>query len=72
MSMYKKVKSGIYSLKSFLVHGRYKTERWDYDHHVVPPLSSSSTFRLSSAKRGAQGFKEFAAPGGMDFEKPPI
>jgi len=70
--MYKKVKSGIYSLKSFLVHGRYKTERWDYDHHVVPPLSSSSTFSLTSAKRGAKGFQEFALPGGKDFEKPPI
>jgi cystathionine beta-lyase/cystathionine gamma-synthase len=72
MSMYKKVRSGIYSLKSFLVHGRYMTKRWDYDHHVVPPLSSSSTFRLSSAERGARGFQEFAQPGGMDFQKPPI
>ncbi len=72
MSMYKKVRSGVYSLKSFLVHGRFKTERWDYAHHVVPPLSSTSTFRLDSSKRGAQGFMEYAQPGSMDFEKPPI
>jgi hypothetical protein len=27
--------------------------------HVVPPQSSSATYRLSSVQRGAQGFVEF-------------
>jgi O-acetylhomoserine/O-acetylserine sulfhydrylase-like pyridoxal-dependent enzyme len=34
----------------------------DYDHHVVPPQSSSATYRLSSVHRGAQGLVEFATP----------
>ncbi len=71
MGMYKKVKSGVYSLTSFLVHGRFKTAQWDFDHHVVPPLSSTSTFRLSSAKRATKGFQVFAE-GDKSFEKPPI
>jgi len=49
-----------YRLRTRLIHGKYNTERWDYSHHVVPPISSSATFRLSSSQRGAQGFFEFA------------
>ncbi len=49
-----------YSPETRLIWGKSYTPKWDYSHHVVPPLSSSSTFRLSSAKRGAQGFVEFA------------
>ena len=71
MGMYKKVISGVYSLKSFLVHGRFVTAKWDFDHHVVPPLSSSSTYRLDSAERAAEGFQSFGA-GDDTFEKPPI
>jgi methionine-gamma-lyase len=71
MGMYKKVISGVYSLRSFLVHGRFMTAKWDFDHHVVPPLSSTTSYRLSSAKRGAQGFASYGA-GDDTFEKPPI
>ncbi len=46
--------------RSFLIHGRQRTRQWDYEHHVVPPLSSSVTYRLQSAERGAMGFTEFA------------
>ncbi len=46
--------------RSFLIHGRQHTRQWDYEHHVVPPLSSSVTYRLESAERGAMGFQEFA------------
>ena len=43
-----------------LIHGRGRSFKWDYDHHVVPPISSSATFRLDSAARGARGFEQFA------------
>jgi methionine-gamma-lyase len=49
-----------YRLRTRLIHGKYKSARWDYSHHVIPPISSSATFRLSSSQRGAQGFFEFA------------
>ncbi len=51
-----------YRIRSRLIHGRSHSERWDYDHHVVPPMTASATFRLDSAKRGAQGFVEFGQP----------
>lgn len=51
-----------YRLRTRLIHGSFATGRWDYDHHVVPPQSSSATYRLSSVHRGAQGFVEFAKP----------
>ena len=49
-----------YRVRTRLIHGRSKNPRWDYSHHVVPPITSSATFRLSSTHRGAQGFFEFA------------
>ena len=49
-----------YRMRTHLIHGNYASKKWDYNHHVVPPISSSATYRLSSAHRGAQGFFEFA------------
>ncbi len=49
-----------YRLRTRLIHGSFATGKWDYDHHVVPPQSSSATYRLSSVERGAEGFSEFA------------
>lgn len=54
-----------------LIHGVGRSRKWDYDHHVVPPISSSATFRLDSARRGAQAFVEFAHLG-PDGEQAPI
>lgn len=42
-----------------LVHGPEHSAKWDFSHHVTPPLSSSTTYRLDSARRGARGFLEF-------------
>ena len=49
-----------YSTESHLIYGETDDPRWDYSHHLLPPISSSATFRLDSAERGAQGFTEFA------------
>lgn len=49
-----------YSMQTRLIYGQSVSKKWDYNHHVIPPISSSCTFRLDSTKRGAQGFAEFA------------
>lgn len=43
-----------------MIHGAFRSRRWDYQHHVVPPITSSVAFRLDSVERGAQGFADFA------------
>ena len=55
-------KEDTYRIRSRLIHGVSESPRWDYSHHVVPPMTASATFRLDSARRGAQGFEEFAHP----------
>jgi methionine-gamma-lyase len=49
-----------YSTEAHLIYGKMDDPRWDYSHHLLPPISSSATYRLDSAQRGAQGFTEFA------------
>jgi methionine-gamma-lyase len=50
-----------YKMRTHLIHGNFESKKWDYSHHVVPPVSHSATFRLSSVHRGAQGFVQFAS-----------
>lgn len=59
-----------YRMRTHLIHGNYESRRWDYDHHVIPPISSSTTFRLSSAHRGAQGFLDFASTESQEKKVP--
>lgn len=54
------VKADGYSTEAHLIYGESQDPRWDYSHHLLPPMSVSATFRLDSAQRGAQGFTEFA------------
>jgi cystathionine beta-lyase/cystathionine gamma-synthase len=49
-----------YSKETRVMYGKGHTTKWDYNHHIVPPMSSSITYRLDSAERGARGFIEFA------------
>ncbi|TAK67790.1 MAG: cystathionine gamma-lyase [Bacteroidetes bacterium] len=49
-----------YAMQTRLIYGKSVSKKWDYNHHVIPPISSSCTFRLDTAQRGAQGFAEFA------------
>ena len=53
-------KKAPYRTRTHLIHGDPDSKRWDYNHHVIPPLTASTTYRLSSAHRGEQGFIEFA------------
>ena len=61
------VRKDSYAPETRLIWGESFTPKWDYSHHVIPPISSSSTFRLSTTKRGAKGFIEFAHHAG-DFK----
>ncbi|ETW97510.1 MAG: cystathionine gamma-lyase [Candidatus Entotheonella factor] len=54
-------KSDRYRMQTRLIHGNRENKRWDFDHHLVPPMSASSAYRLGSVSRGAQGFEAFAA-----------
>lgn len=49
-----------YRVRTHMIHGNFESKKWDYDHHVNPPISTSAMYRLTSAQRGAQGFFEFA------------
>jgi len=50
-----------YRMRTHLIHGSYESKKWDYNHHVVPPITNSTAYRLSSVHRGAQGFVQFAS-----------
>jgi methionine-gamma-lyase len=50
-----------YRLRTHLIHGNFDSKKWDYDHHVVPPVSQTTAYRLSSLGRGARGFVQFAS-----------
>ena len=54
-----------------LVHGPTHSAKWDFSHHVTPPLSSSTTYRLDSTDRGARGFTEFGRHV-LDEGRPPV
>jgi methionine-gamma-lyase len=65
-------KKSTYRTRTQLIHGSVDTARWDYDHHVIPPISSSTTYRLNSAHRGVQGFLEFAHDDAEGAKRVPI
>ena len=50
-----------YARETFLVHGLPYDVNWDYGYHVIPPITASTTFRLDSTNRGADGFKSFGS-----------
>lgn len=49
-----------YAPESRLIHGRMRSDAWEYAHHLVPPISTSATFRLDSSYRSAAAFEEYA------------
>jgi len=48
-------------MATYLVHGKVHDEAWDFEHHIVPPMSANVTYRLDSARRGGTGFGDFAS-----------
>lgn len=46
-------------MEAFLIHGEDVTPKWDYSHHVVPPMTASVIYRVNSVERGAKGFAQF-------------
>ncbi|MBN8535410.1 MAG: PLP-dependent transferase [Deltaproteobacteria bacterium] len=48
------------SPRTAALHGRFQSQAWDFKHHLIPPLTASTTFRLESLERGAKGFSNFA------------
>jgi len=51
-----------YSRETFLIHGNPYDEHWEYAHHIIPPITASTAFRLDSTQRGSEGFRKFNAP----------
>lgn len=47
-------------MESYFIHGDNVTPRWDFSHHINPPITQSVAFRLDSVERGAEGFAEYA------------
>lgn len=50
----------LYKKGTHLIHGKFRSKKWDYSHHVIPPLTASTAFRLDTSQRGAKGFFDFA------------
>ena len=50
------IDESLYATETRLIYGKANSAQWDFSHHVIPPLTTSSSFRLGSAERGAQGF----------------
>ncbi|GIV03239.1 MAG: methionine gamma-lyase [Fimbriimonadales bacterium] len=51
-----------YRDRSVLIHGKFRSEKWDFVDHILPPITTTTAFRLRSAERGAKGFEQFANP----------
>lgn len=61
-----------YKMETHLIYGKAVSPSWDYSHHVTPPISSTTTFRLDSVERGAQGFLDFANSINVKADQTPI
>lgn len=57
------------SFETQMIHGEANTLAWDFSKSLIPPISASTTFRLGSVERGAEGFQSF---GSEQFNKDPI
>ncbi|MFZ4404604.1 MAG: trans-sulfuration enzyme family protein [Pseudobdellovibrionaceae bacterium] len=58
------------SYRTQAIHGDFQTRSWDFAYHLVPPMTSSTSFRLESLERGAQGFSSYGET--LDPQQDPI
>lgn len=65
--MAKKKNQKTVSPRTQAIHGEFLSKSWEFSHHLIPPMTASTTFRLDSLERGAEGFSTFGATG---TEKP--
>lgn len=49
------------SARSQMVHGQPITAAWNFSRHLIPPITSNTTYRLDSLDRGARGFMQFGS-----------
>jgi cystathionine beta-lyase/cystathionine gamma-synthase len=61
-----------YRKQTRLIQGKLHSPHWNYRDHIVAPISASVAYRLESAERGAEGFREFANPEFNRELQPPI
>ena len=59
--MTKKASSLPKSPRTQAIHGKFESGSWEFSHHLIPPMTASTTFRLGSLERGAQGFSSFGS-----------
>jgi methionine-gamma-lyase len=57
------------SFETKMIHGESNSLAWDFSKSLIPPVSASTTFRLGSVERGAEGFSNF---GSEQFNIEPI
>jgi methionine-gamma-lyase len=50
-----------YRMRTNLIHGNFESKHWEFNHHIIPPMSASAAYRLGSVHRGTQGFVDFAS-----------
>jgi cystathionine beta-lyase/cystathionine gamma-synthase len=65
-------KEKTYKMETRMMHGESRSAKWDYGHHVIPPLTKSTTFKLDSTARGHEGFVSFNAEEVAKGAKPPV
>ena len=61
MTRKKSPKAPTTGARSQMIHGKSSTKSWEFSKHLIPPVTSTTTFRLESLKRGAKGFVDFGA-----------
>ncbi|MBY0547038.1 MAG: aminotransferase class I/II-fold pyridoxal phosphate-dependent enzyme [Candidatus Obscuribacterales bacterium] len=61
MSRKKNENTDAYKMRTRLIHGALNSRLWDYNHHIVPPISASAAYKLDSVHRGAEGFSQYGS-----------